>query len=254
KYKQEIDELATKYGGIDLTEYALNLNLAREYSQIVGFCQGDLKLLLGAYMQRWDDWNIKSILRGKNYGASEEEIRETLVPAGSLDIQKLNELIRKPSIVDVVEGLQGTPFYKPLSAALEEYNKTHTLTTFENNLDKAYYATLLSLHIPSSKADELFITFIRREIDTINLRTLFRLKREGIEHDRIVANMIPGGAKLSMDHLRKLAQAATYDDFINMLKEYPYWEDISEAVEKSKETGSLNSVEISLRKALIAFV
>src|SRR5208337_3634609 len=72
KYKQEIDELATKYAGIDLTEYALNLNLAREYSQIVGFCQGDLKLLLGAYMQRWDDWNIKSILRGKNYGASEE--------------------------------------------------------------------------------------------------------------------------------------------------------------------------------------
>ncbi len=109
--------------------------------------------------KRWDVWNIKSILRGKNYGASEEEIRETLVPAGSLDMQKLNELIRKSTITEVVEGLSGTNFYKPLSATLEEYNKTHTLAILENSLDKAYYANLLSLHIPSSKADELFINF-----------------------------------------------------------------------------------------------
>ena len=80
KYKQEIDELATKYSGIDLLEYALNLNLAREMSEVLGFCQGDMKVLIGAYLKRWDVWNIKSILRGKNYGASEEEIKETLVP------------------------------------------------------------------------------------------------------------------------------------------------------------------------------
>ncbi len=96
-------------------------------------------------------------------------------------------------------------------------------------------------------------TFVRREIDIGNLRTLFRLKREGLEHDKIMGYMIPGGAKLTMDDLRKLAQALTYDDFVNMLKEYPYWNDISEAVEKSRETGSLNAIEIALRKSLIAF-
>ncbi|AFD00152.1 A-type ATP synthase subunit C [Methanocella conradii HZ254] len=252
KYKDEIDELATRYSGIDLMEHALNLNLARDFGQIMGFCKGELKLLIGSYLNRWDVWNIKTILRGKSFGASEDEIRETLVPAGSIDLQKLNDLIHKSAIADVVEGLAGTMFYKPLMEAMDEYNKTHLLSAFENALDKAYYENLLSLEIPGTKADELFINFIRLEIDFVNLRTLFRLKRENVEHEKIMAFMIPGGSKFNIDGLRKLAQAPSYAEFLSMLKEYPYWDEISGAVQKSQETGSLNPVEIALRKALIA--
>lgn len=253
KYKQEIDELATKYHGIDLLELALNLNLAKEMNQIMGYCQGELKLLLGSYLGRWDVWNIKSILRGKYYGATEDEIRETLVPAGDLSMHTLTELARKNTIAEVIDGLTGTIYYKPLSAALDDYNKTHTLSKFENNLDKVYYANLLSLDLPNSKADELFINLIKREIDVTNLRTLFRLKREGLEHEKIMDYLIPGGARIKIDDLRKLAQAPSYEEFINMLKEYPYWADLSEAVQKSQETGSLNAVEISLSKVLIQY-
>ncbi|MCD1295992.1 ATP synthase A1 subunit C [Methanocella sp. CWC-04] len=253
KYKQEIDELATKYEGIDLLEYALNLNLAKEMNQIIGFCQGELKLIVGSYLMRWDVWNIKSILRGKNYGATEDEIRETLVPAGYLSLQQLVELIRKSTINEVIEGLSKTIFYKPLTAALDEYNKTQTLSRFENNLDKAYYANLLSLDLPNTMADELFIMFVRREIDVVNLRTLFRLKREGLEHENLMDYLIPGGAKIGMDDLRKLSQAPNVDEFIGMLKEYPYWENLSEAVQVFNETGSLNAIEVGLRKALISY-
>jgi V/A-type H+-transporting ATPase subunit C len=253
KYKQEIDELATKYEGIDLLEYALNLNLAREMNQILSFCQGELNLILKSYLNRWDSWNIKSILRGKNYNATEEEIRETLVPAGDLRLQELMDLAKKPTINDVIDGLSGTVFYKPLVSALDEYNKTNTLSKFENNIDKVYYANLLSMDLPNTKADELFISFVKREIDVVNLRTLFRLKREGLEHDKIMDYVIPGGAKIGMDDLRKLSQAPNMDEFIAMLKEYPYWENISEAVQAFKETGSLNAVEVGLRKALISY-
>jgi V/A-type H+-transporting ATPase subunit C len=253
KYKDEIDELATKYSGIDLMEHALNLNLARDFGQIMGFCKGELRLLIGAYLNRWDVWNIKSILRGKSFGASEDEIRETLVPAGSINMQKLNEIVRKNTIADVIDGLTSTMFYKPLTSAMDEYNKTHLLSAFENALDKAYYANLLTLDIPNTKADELFINFIRHEVDFINLRTLFRLKRENVEHDKIMAYMIPGGSRFTIEGLRKLAQAPNYNEFVNMLKEYPNWDQLSAAVQKSQETGSLNSVEIALRKELIAY-
>ncbi|HTY90467.1 MAG TPA: V-type ATP synthase subunit C [Methanocella sp.] len=252
KYKDEIDELATKYAGIDLMEYALNLNLARDFRDIMSFCEGDLKLLIGSYLNRWDTWNIKTILRGKSFGASEDEIRETLVPAGSLSMQKLNDLIRKNTIADVVDGLAGTIFHDSLTAALEEYNKTHLLSAFENALDRTYYANLMSIKILNSKADELFINFIKHEIDSVNLRTLFRLKRENVEQDRITAYMIPGGSKFGMDDLRKLAQAPSYNEFLSMLKEYKLPEELQPAIQKSQETGSLNSVEIALRKALIA--
>jgi V/A-type H+-transporting ATPase subunit C len=253
KYKQEIDELATKYEGIDLMEHALNLNLARDFGQIMGFCRGELRLLIGAYLNRWDVWNIKTILRGKNYGASEEEIRETLVPAGDLSLQKLNELIKKPSIAEVIEGLAGTIYHKALMAEMEEYNKTHLLSGLENALDKLYYGNLLAISIPRSKADELFVNFVRHEIDIVNLRTLFRLKREGVDHEKIMAYVIPGGYKFKMDALRKLALAPNYGEFISMLKEYPYWDELSAAVQRSQETGSLNYVEIALRKVHIAF-
>jgi V/A-type H+-transporting ATPase subunit C len=253
KYKQEIDELATKYEGIDLMEHALNLNLARDFGQIMGFCRGELRLLIGAYLNRWDVWNIKTILRGKSYGASDEDIRETLVPAGDLSLQKLNELIKKPSIADVIEGLAGTIYYKALKSEMEEYNKTRLLSGFENALDKLYYGNLLSTSIPRSKADELFVNFVMHEIDIVNLRTLFRLKREGVDHEKIMAYMIPGGYKFGMDALKKLALAPNYGDFISMLKEYPYWDELSAAVQRSQETGSLNYVEIALRKVLIAF-
>lgn len=253
KYKQEIDELASRYSGNDLMEHALNLNLARDFGQIMGFCEGELRLLIGAYLMRWDSWNIKTILRGKSFGATEEEIKETLVPAGSISQQKLNELIRKNTVADIVEGLAGTEFYRPMRAAMDEYSRTNRLSILENVLDKTYYANLLNLSLPNTKADELFINFIRHEIDFTNLRTLFRLKRENVEHDKILAYMIQGGSRFKTEDLKKLAQAPTYNDFVNMLKEYPYWEDISAAVQKSQETGSLNSVEIALRKALIAY-
>ncbi|HMK45587.1 MAG TPA: V-type ATP synthase subunit C [Methanocella sp.] len=253
RYKKEIDELATKYSGIDLLEYALNLNMAREMNEVLDFCQGDMKVLLGAYLMRWDVWNIKSILRGKNYGASEEEIKETLVPAGELRTSILSDLIHKGSIPDVIEGLSGTKFYKPLSASLEDFNKTQTLSKLENSLDKAYYANLLSLKISGTNADELMLTFVRREIDITNLRTLFRLKRQGLEHEKISDYIVPGGFKIKAEELRKMAQAPNIDEYMNMLKDTPYWPDLAEAVENYRETGSLNAVEVALTKAQISY-
>ncbi|OPY25645.1 MAG: V-type ATP synthase subunit C [Methanocella sp. PtaU1.Bin125] len=253
KYKQEIDELATRYDGIDLVEYALNLNLAREMNDILGFCQGELRVIMWAYLMRWDVWNIKSLLRGKFYNATEDDIRETFVPAGSISMQDFNDLLKKGSVPDVVEGLSKTIFYKPLINALDDFNKTKTLAPLENTLDLVYYENLLSIDLPGTKADELFVSFIRREIDFTNLRTLFRLKRAGLEHEKIMPMLIPGGARLNMDDLRKLAQAPGFDDFINLLKEYSYWAETAEAVDRYRQTGSLNAVEIALYKDQIAF-
>ncbi|WP_424359260.1 V-type ATP synthase subunit C [Methanocella sp. MCL-LM] len=252
RYKKEIDELANKYSGIDLLEYALNLNMAREMNEVLDFCQGEMKILLGAYLMKWDVWNIKSILRGKNYGASEDEIKETFVPAGELRTSTLVDLIHKGSIPDVIEGLNGTRFYKPLTSSLEDFNKTQNLSRLENNLDKAYYAYLLSIKLAGTSADELMMTFVRREVDITNLRTLFRLKRQGLEHEKIMEFLVPGG-KLKADDMRKFAQAPSFDEFVNLLKDTPYWTDLSEAIENYRATKSLNAIEVALTRADIGY-
>jgi V/A-type H+-transporting ATPase subunit C len=167
--------------------------------------------------------------------------------------ETLAELVKKPNIPEVVEGLTGTIFYKPLLNAMDSYNKTHTISDLENSLDKAYYNYMATLPVPKMNATALFINFVQREIDFTNLRTLFRLKRAGLEYDKIMDYMIPGGSKLKTDDLRKMAQAPSFDEFVNMLKEYPYWADLAEAVENYRETKSLNAVEIALYKGLMGY-
>jgi vacuolar-type H+-ATPase subunit C/Vma6 len=66
-----------------------------------------------------------------------------------------------------------------------------------------------------------------------------------MESEKIMGYLIPGGARLRMDDLRKLAQTPGFEEFVGMLKEYPYWSDIADAVEAYRETKSLNAVEIA---------
>ena len=46
-YSNDRGRTWTKYSGIDLMEYALNLNLARDFGQIMSFCEGDLNSQIG---------------------------------------------------------------------------------------------------------------------------------------------------------------------------------------------------------------
>jgi len=67
--------------------------------------------LIVEYLRRWDIWDIKTILRGKAYGASDDEILRILVPSGELSIEFLQNLVRKPSVGEVVAALKGTVYY-----------------------------------------------------------------------------------------------------------------------------------------------
>ena len=73
-YKAEILALATKASGVDLIELATSRNLAAVYTQIIGFSEGELRQMIGWYLDRFDVQNVKTIVRGKLFGASVEEM------------------------------------------------------------------------------------------------------------------------------------------------------------------------------------
>src|SRR5512137_2045091 len=72
RYKTEMSELATRYEGVDLIELGTSRNLARSFNEVLSFANGELKEMIASYLWRWDIWNIKTILRGKFYGATVE--------------------------------------------------------------------------------------------------------------------------------------------------------------------------------------
>ena len=241
EYKREIDELARTYSGVDLIEHGLNRNLAETFTKLIKISEGEPNHLITEYLRNYDVWNIKTLLRGKYYNASADEIKEAFVSAGQLSYTFLSELAGKQSYSEVISVLEGTVYY-PI---LKEYDGTN-LSDIENRLDKMYYTGLFNVIGESKSKDrKLFAKFIRTEIDIKNIKTLFRLKKAGVSQDEIVDLIIDGGLELSTNNIQKLLPLS-YDDFIQALDQYSFWDSISDAV--NSDTDSLINVETQLIK------
>ena len=239
EYKNDVDELAMKYSGGDLAEHALNRNLALTYDKLGRITSGELNYLITAYLKRYEIWNIKTLLRGKLYNASVEDILEFLIATGQLTYTFLSELAAKATYQEIVEALKKTEYH----SLLQEFDGTN-LAHIENELDKLYYSNLFeAIGEPKSKDRKLFARFVKLEVDVKNLSNLFRLKKAGVEQsDEIMPYMIEGGLELKPEKLASLP----YDDFVNSLQKTQYWDTISGVVDK--DTTSLTTLESRLTR------
>lgn len=239
EYKQDVDELAQYYEGPALVEHALNQNLARTYRKLIDISQGEPQYLIAHYLRIWDVWNIKTILRGKQFGSSDEEIMKYVISGGELRFHRIKELVALGHD-EFIEAFKGTIYHNALTKG--------SLSEIENELDKAYYIDLIAtkaISDPKSKSHKHLSEFVRTEIDIRNIKTLLRLKLSDIDARKISDLMIPGGERLGMKELNQLAAVPFYE-CITALKDYPYWNAISELV--SENMTSLINVELALDK------
>lgn len=244
QYKEEIDALAKDYSGAELIEHATFANLAKTYRKLLEVSIDEPQFLILEYLRRWDIWNIKTILRGKFYGASDSEIMKYIVPAGELDMEFLEGLAKKDSINDVIAAFEGTDF----AEALSKYDGKF-LASVENALDKLYYFRMeRAVGGTLSVGGGLLLKYVRREIDIKNLITLFRMNKAGIEAGIVQENLIPGG-KLSEELSRMAGQP--YADFVRGLEGYPFWSAISDVA--TADLDGVSRIEARLKAYLIRY-
>ena len=251
QYKTEMAELASKYSGVDLIELGTSRNLAHTYRSIIGFCSGDLKEIVAGYLRRWDMWNIKTILRGKYSNATVEEIQEDLVPAGTLSEEDLNALLAIDSMSEIIEtSARKLSIQVPADITLS-LERDGNLAAVEDYLDFVYYQRLLASIDPNKKSDSQFLSFVKREIDIVNLRTLLKLKMDNMPGDKIKVYFIEGGSnELSITELNRLAAIETFDNLVDELSKYSFYDEIKNSLEKAKTTRSLYPVMVKLDKYL----
>ena len=243
QYKEEIDLMAKDHSGAELVEFATFANLAKTYRKLLDVSIDEPQFLILEYLRRWDIWNIKTILRGKFYGASEEEITKYLVPAGELDMEFLEGLVKKERVEEVISAFDGTDYYE----ALAHYDG-QMLSSVENALDKLYYFRMeRAVGGTLSVGGGLLLKYVRKEIDVKNLVTLFRMNKAGIEASVIQDNLIPGG-KLHEELSRMAGQS--YNEFVRGLEGYPFWSAISDV---AAEGGSVSRIEARLRAYLVRY-
>ena len=217
----------------------MNRNLALTYDKLVRITSGELNYLVVAYLKRYDIWNIKTLLRGKIYNASAEDIMESLISAGEFTYTSMSELAAKATYQEIIEALKYSEYY-PL---LQKFDETN-LAYIENELDKMYYTGLFgAIGKPRSKDRKLFLKVVRLEVDVKNLINLFRLKKAGVmQLDEIMPLMIEGGLELKPEKLATLP----YDEFVNELQRTQYWDVISGVT--SSDMTSLTTLESRLTR------
>lgn len=245
RYRKEVDELAGRYSGARLVEMATRLNLARTYVQIRGFCTGELEKMVQLFLQRYDVYNIKTILRGKFARLPSEEILEQLVPAGALGTEELEGLTRLGSLDDVVERLSDTLYGPVLKESLQK--DSSNLAELENEVEKRYYAALVHTVDASIEPNRAFLGFLKREIDLLNLKTALRLRVDEVDAPEL---FVAGGSEVHEERFKRWLRAGS-DEIASDVGALSFGRGLGELVKRGLERRELNAIIAVLDKALI---
>ena len=254
-YKAEVDELSSRFGGLDLLEAALTVNEERTFASVRGMLQGEGGHLIGLFLGRFLADDLKAVLRGKAAGATRDELlREMLLE--NLDVFNLFQ----PLLADDVKGVDDviaalerqTGRAHDLARVLQKVPQGSPLSHYEDALDKAQYADLLaSLKVSKQKGAGDFLEFVRHEVDALNLRTAARWAANGQEGD-VSPYIVPGGKRLKVAEALALSRTRSLAAFAEACKESALYEPVKEGLEAAVREGRLAPFEAAVRRALMA--
>jgi len=251
EYETEMNALGSRFAGVDLIEYALNRNLAKHFEDLLQWADGELYDYVARYLRKFDAWNVKTVFRGLYSDAATSEIEDDLIGAGEFTDQQLSALVDAGSIEEVVELLDGTIFAAGLGEAYELYESEGLLVPLENAVDRAYYADLLSnLPAEPNRAEELYIQFLRAEIDFRNLRNALRIARSGTDIDP-AEFYIEGGRLFASSELAGLA--SNPDELVARVRESVYGDELDAALDELADADDLIGFEHALDAALLEY-
>jgi len=261
EYEREINELGTRYSGVDLIEHALNRNLARHFNDLLDFSEGQLYELIARYLRKFDALNVKTVLRGLYSGASREAIESDLVRAGEFDDRMYDRLLEAGTIEDVITTLEETMFGEPLEAAFEEFESQDVLIPLENAVDRTFYEKLLEETtesyyrkllggLVSSESLELYREFLRAEIDFRNAINALRLARSGADIDP-EAYFIEGGSLFEAAEMSTVVRDP--ETLVTRITESEYGGKLAESLDGLEEAESLIEFERALEAVLLKY-
>jgi V/A-type H+-transporting ATPase subunit C len=252
-YKKDIDEAMLKYRDVRGMDEAFRRNVASTFAKIIGLVEGEARELVVILLSRWDVHNIKTILRGKNIGASEEDILESLIPGGQFQEALLRELVKAIDIKACLNLLRvwDSPFARPLTANFSKFVKSNRLIDLEVALDRFYFEYALSKLQKNDLHTSLVREITRREIDFTNIMTLFRAIKEDLNREVIEDLFVKDGKQIDGKVFTALAQQKTVEDVVYKLEGTPYKAVLDEGLKKYLEIGAVSILERNLEQMMV---
>ncbi len=210
-YGPQLQEALTRHSGLRAVDEALARNFHQTTTRILSFADGRARDLIEVVLMRWDVANLRALLRGKHVGRSADDIRDALLPAGSLSEVALKELAAAPDVPGVVGALsaQEHPLAPALAEGLGEYRERGDLLALEQRLARFYAAYGLRRAAGRGHSAAVLRRVLQAEIDATNVKTALKLQQATLAPEDRLRFFIPGGRLVDDRLFLALADPAT---------------------------------------------
>ncbi len=254
---QRVEELRSSLGeagyplpGEDPAEWerALREASAARFAELLGMVPEDRVETVRRLLAREEIWNLKALLTSLHLGEPREERRKRLLPCPTLPPERLDMLASAESLEQLLEFLRGSEYFEVLSSALQDYQK-EGLSPLLFALDRHYYSRLWEEVVGKKPQRSILLPLVGFEIDSLNLRLILRLKREGAPPERIDSLLVrlEPPYQLGEEILRALISAEDLRTCAELLSHTPYGRILSPLLPQL-EAGDLFPLEKALEE------
>ncbi|MEC7686419.1 MAG: V-type ATPase subunit [Candidatus Thermoplasmatota archaeon] len=239
-YRKEIDIYSARLSGADLVEAALAHNLEREVSEVMGYCQGNLRSIVAVFALRFSYSNAKAVLRAVNGGISAENLASSVLPdENELNVDWIEIARQSETLEDAAAAMRGTPW----GSAISDMDSDARLQEYEDTLDRHYYREAITELRASGLGHSLLLGYLRNEIDHRNIVNLLRALRQGLPVEQRLDAMLDGGSALKGSLLKSAAEADSQDALVEALRRSNMdTTELEEKLQEANEHGGFDPV------------
>jgi V/A-type H+-transporting ATPase subunit C len=178
--------------------------------------------VLDAYYMKFIVSNLKSILKGKVLGKSQEEI-ETHINLHAEELIKQRDIVIKALVAkdleEAVASLNSVEFGEEIAKAAALYNEGKNIQIFDTYFDKILYQRLAGAM--KNYTDKDATKLVGMDVDFYNILSVIRGKFWGLREEQI-QDLIVSQTPTAKDLLGRMIASATIRDAFNELSNTKY--------------------------------
>ncbi|MCX8103785.1 MAG: V-type ATPase subunit [Candidatus Bipolaricaulota bacterium] len=225
-YAVELERCSVEFSGYELIEQTILRNGQRAFTHLVRIAPEGPRELIELIVERFEVFNLKTIVRGFHVGVSPEEMARNLYPSILYSAAFYQELLKRETLRGALDYLlsTGNRYYKPLAGVFPAYERTGKLALLEHALDSFYFAhaqELLRQHRDENA--RIVLDALGTEADLLNLVYALRVVEAGVRSDEKYRYVLAGGRHLSRETVRELLASADVGEFWGKFAGTPYF-------------------------------
>jgi len=196
-------------------ERDLHEHLNSKYVEILKMLPQERKKTVERLLGRADVWNLKAVVTMIHNNVPKDIRPKELVPSPTTPMERTEMLASAGSMEELLEFLKGSEYFDAVSKSLEEY-KTKGLSTILAAVDRQYYTRLWADARGRNAQRKILEPIVGYQIDSLNLKTILRLKGEGASAQDIASLLIRPAHELTDPMLREMILAEDVRSAVHM--------------------------------------